>query len=125
MKLLKEKLEKLNIIEVEEDQHRRWINPHHSYGAKKGWLRHHAIYMREVRKRERDDMNKSFYQVAKELEESINIIEAKMNKNDVFDLSYEVAFENLAGRLSFSINNDKDNISFILYLMRLIMANID
>ena len=95
-------------------QHRRLRHPHQSHGAKQGWLRHRANYMRGIRKRERDNMNdtKTFYDVSKDLEEALKEIdEAKVN-GDIFDLACTVAFDNIAGGLSFKINPDNGTVSF-------------
>ena len=92
------------------EDNNRMQNLHHSIGAKKGWLRHHSNYMRGMRKKSRDNMNKTFYQVAKEIEETMN--EVKIQKNDIFDLKCEIICENLSGGFSFSINKDTGEVSF-------------
>ena len=68
-----------------EEQHRRLTEPHRSKATKLAWKKHHNSYMRGVRKRERDNMNKSFYDIAKQLECLMN--EAETEKDNVFDLS--------------------------------------
>ena len=55
-------------------------------------------------------MNKTFYSVSKEIEEVLN--EAKIQKDDIFDLKGEIIFDNLSGGFSFSINKNDGNISF-------------
>lgn len=95
-----------------EAQHRRLTEPHRSKAAKLAWKRHHNSYMQANRKKERDNMNKSFYAISKELEESINKInEAKVNKDDIFDLNCEISLSNISGGLSFKINKDTGEVS--------------
>ena len=93
-----------------EQQSRRLRNPHRSKGSKIGWKRHRDSYMRANRRKERDNMNKTFISVARDLEEALGIDEAKILKYDIFDYKFEVLFDNISGGLSFSIKDG--NISF-------------
>lgn len=96
-----------------EAQHRRLTEPHRSKASKLAWKRHRNSYMQANRKKERDNMNKTFYSISKELEESMRKIdEAKVNKDDIFDLNCEVIFDNLSGGISFKINKDDGAVSF-------------
>ena len=72
-----------------EQQSRRLRNPHRSKGSKIGWKRHRDSYMRANRKKERDNMNKTFISVARDLEEALGIHEAKILKDDIFDYKFE------------------------------------
>ena len=93
-----------------EEQHRRLTEPHRSKATKLAWKRHHNSYMQGVRKRERDNMNKSFYDVAKQLECLMN--ESEVEKDNIFELSADVIFNNISGGISFKINKDNGEISF-------------
>ena len=93
-----------------EAQHHRLTEPNRSRATKLAWKRHHNSYMQGNRKKERNNMNKTFYSISKEIEEALN--EAKIQKDDIFDLKGEITFDNLSGGFSFSINKDDGNISF-------------
>lgn len=97
-------------MEDREEQHRRLTEPHRSKATKLAWKRHHNSYMQGVRKRERDNMNKSFYDVAKQLECLMN--ESEIEKDNVFELSADIIFNNVSGGVSFKINKDNGEVSF-------------
>ena len=99
-----------------ENRETRMQNLHHSLGAKKGWLRHRNNYMRANRKKSREAMNKTFYGLAKELAEVLDINESKINKDKIFDLECDILFDNISGGLSFNINKEDGNISFSVLL---------
>lgn len=95
-----------------EEQHRRLTEPHKSQATKLAWKRHHNNYMQGMRKRSREEMNKSFYDVAKELEECLKLHEAKVKKDDIFDLNCELVFDNISGGISFTIDPETGSVSF-------------
>lgn len=98
---------------LDDEQHRRLTEPHRSKSAKIAWKRHRSSYNKANRNKERDYMNKSFYSVAKELEESINqISEAQVVKDNVFNLEFQINFTNISGGVSFHIDKDSNNVSF-------------
>lgn len=106
-----------SIIETtdREAQSNRIRNRKKSNAAKQAWKKHHYNYMKGNRKKSRDNMN-SFLAIARELDENLKIIEAKMERDNTFDYKAEISFENLMGGLSFSINKDNGNVSFSTYL---------
>ena len=99
---------------MDKDRTDRMKHLHQSNSAKIAWKKHRANYMRANRKKSRDNMNKTFFGIAKELEPYIN--EAEQQKDDIFDLKYETSFENISGGLSFSINKETGDISFTTLL---------
>ena len=100
-------------MEKNEPLHRRLTEPHRSKAAKLAWKRHHDSYMRANRKKERDSMNKTFYTIAKELEECMDTLqEAKMQKDDIFDKTCEIVLDGISGGLSFKIDATDGTISF-------------
>lgn len=104
----------------EKELHNRLTEPHRSKAAKIGWKRHRSSYNRANRKKERDcmnDINDSFYSISKNLEKVLNNLdEAKIVKDNVFELDYQIDFENLSGGLTFTIDKDNNNISFSVAL---------
>ena len=102
-------------LEDRESQTSRLRNRKKSNAAKQAWRKHHYNYMRGNRKKSRDNMN-SFLAIAKELHEKTRIIEAKMDRDNVFDYKCNISFEKLIGGLSFSINKETGNVSFSTYL---------
>ena len=101
-----------------EAQHRRLTEPHRSKASKLAWKRHRDSYNRANRKKERDNMNKSFYSIAKELQESINsLYETDITNDDIFDLTCDIAFTNITGGIGFHINKDTGEVSFTSSLM--------
>lgn len=98
-----------------EEQTHRLRNRKKSNSAKQAWKKHHYNYMRGNRKKSRDNMN-SFYNIAREIEENVKIIESKIEKDNVFDLSSSITFDNIAGGLSFSIDKNTGMVSFATYL---------
>ena len=101
-----------------EPQHRRLTEPHRSKAAKLAWKRHHSSYMRANRKKERDNMNKSFYSISKELEESIKQLEeAKVEKEDIFDFNCQIVLSNMSGGISFAINKETGEVSLSTALL--------
>lgn len=118
LKKIKNLNEQINsIIETtdREAQSNRIRNRKKSNATKQAWKKHHYNYMKGNRKKSRDNMN-SFLAIAKELDENLKIIEAKMERDNTFDYKAEISFENLMGGLSFSINKDNGNVSFSTYL---------
>ena len=93
-------------------QHNRLTNPHRSKSAKIGWKRYRGNYMSAARKKERDSMNKSFYSLSKEIAEALS--EAKIEKDNVFELNSEILFENISGGIAISINDGNISISTLL-----------
>ena len=92
-----------------EEQHRRLTEPHRSKGAKIGWKRHKSSYNRANRKKERDSMNTSFYDIAKQLEETMN--ESEVIVDDMFTSGCEIAFEHIAGGIGIKVNAETGEIS--------------
>lgn len=93
------------------------VNPHRSKGGKIAWKRHHSSYMRGVRKREREKMNKTFYDITQELKEALGLTEAKITKDDIFDYTFEVSLSNMSGGISFNINKETGDVSFTTLLV--------
>ena len=92
-----------------EAQQHRLRNRQKSDAAKVAWKRHHSSYMRGTRKRERDMENKTFYSLAKELDEKIN--EEKVVQNNVFDKHSEICFDTIAGGIAINVNPQEQTIS--------------
>lgn len=102
----------MDIDNEREAQHRRITEPKRSKASKLAWKRHHNSYMMANRKKERDCMNKSFYNISKELEEAMTgLNEAQVEKDDIFDLNCDISLSNISGGLSFSINKDNGEVS--------------
>lgn len=93
-------------------QQHRLRNKKKSNASKLAWRRNHGNYMRGVRKRERDSMNKSFYDVCRQLDE------ADVKKDNVFDTELTVGFDSIAGGIAMSINKDNGNVSFSTSLIQ-------
>ena len=94
-------------------QQHRLRNKEKSKAAKLAWKRHHDSYMRANRKKERDNMNKTFYSIAKELEECMDTLqEAKIQKDDIFDKTCEIILDGIAGGLAFKFDATDGTISF-------------
>ena len=95
-----------------EAQHNRLTNHKSSKATKLAWKRHHDSFMRGIRKRERNKMNKTFYSISKELEECLSSLkEAEQVKNDVFNLEYGLEFDKVSGGISFNINKEDGSVS--------------
>lgn len=92
-----------------EAQQHRLRNRQKSDAAKLAWKRNHNSYMRGVRKRERDMENKTFYSLAKELDEKIN--EEKVVQNNVFHTHSEICFDTIAGGIAINVNSQEQTIS--------------
>ena len=92
-----------------EAQQHRLRNRQQSDAAKLAWKRHHSSYMRGTRKRERDMENKTFYSLAKVLDEKIN--EEKVVQNNVFDTHSEICFDTIAGGIAINVNSQEQTVS--------------
>lgn len=92
-----------------EEQKHRLHNRDKSDAAKLGWKRNRVSYTLGNRKKERESMNKSFYDICKEMD---NIAEAKEGRDDIFEGEYEVTLQNIAGGIAYKINKETGNISF-------------
>ena len=105
----------LNINENEEEQRsNRLNNKDKSKQTELAWKRHHASYMRGARKRSRNTMNKTFYGVAKELEEMMS--EAAMTQNNELDNKLDITFENLTGGFGMTIDDQSGDVSISVQL---------
>lgn len=82
-----------------EAQRHRLTNRKKSDAAKLAWKRHHNSYMNGVRKRERDMENKTFYSLAKELDEATKV------RDNVFKKELDISFDTISGGISLGINN--------------------
>lgn len=94
--------------------HNRLTNNKKSRATKKAWKRHHASYMQGTRERERNCMNKTFYGVAKELEEMMS--EAAMTQDNQVDDELDITFSNIAGGIGLDIDNKTGNVSISVQL---------
>ena len=88
-----------------EEQKHRLHNRDKSDAAKLGWKRNHVNYTLGNRKKERENMNKSFYDICKEFDES------EISKDNVFDTELNISLDNIAGGISMSINRENGNVS--------------
>lgn len=86
-------------------QKHRLHNREKSDASKIAWKRKHAHYMTGIKKRERENMNKSFYDVCKEMDE------ANIAKDNVFDTELEISLDNIAGGINLKINKENGNVS--------------
>lgn len=91
-----------------EEQKHRLHNREKSDAAKLAWKRHHSSYMQGTRKRERDMENKTFYGIAKELDEKIN--ESKIVRDNQFQQQLDLSFDTISGGISFGVK--EGTISF-------------
>ena len=82
-----------------EAQRHRLTNRKKSDAAKLAWKRNHSSYMKGVRKRERDMENKTFYSLAKELDEATKV------RDNVFKKELDISFDTISGGISLGINN--------------------
>lgn len=87
----------------EEERSHRLNNREKSDAAKLAWKRHHSSYMHGTRKRERNMENRTFYGIAKELDEAVN--EATIQTDNVFDKQEVLSFDTISGGISFGIKN--------------------
>lgn len=83
----------------EQARKHRLTNRKKSDVAKLAWKRNHYSYMRGVRKRERDMENKTFYSLAKELDEATKV------RDNVFKKELDISFDTISGGISLGINN--------------------
>lgn len=97
-----------------EQLHNRLTNRDKSKQSKLAWKRHHASYMRGTRERERNTMNKTFYGVAKELEEKMQ--EAAMTQDNVIDNKLDITFEHVTGGLGMTIDETTKDVSISVQL---------
>jgi len=97
------------ILGLDDEQTHRLNNKKKSNATKLAWKRNRASFMSGVRKRERDSMKRSFYDVCKDMNE---LQEAKVDKDNVFDSKLEISLESIAGGVALSINKDNGNVSF-------------
>ena len=92
------------IHETEEDERKhRLHNKEKSDAAKIAWKRHHSSYMRGTRKRQRNMENRTFYNIAKEMDEKLN--ETKIVRDNVFDKQLDLSFDTISGGISLGIKN--------------------
>ena len=92
----------LNETEEDERKH-RLHNKEKSDVAKIAWKRHHSSYMRGTRKRQRNMENRTFYNIAKEMDEKLN--ETKIVRDNVFDKQLDLSFDTISGGISLGIKN--------------------
>lgn len=92
----------LNETEEDERKH-RLHNKEKSDAAKIAWKRHHSSYMRGTRKRQRNMENRTFYNIAKEMDEKLN--ETKIVRDNVFDKQLDLSFDTISGGISLGIKN--------------------
>ena len=106
----------LNINEdIDREQlHNRLNNKDKSKQTELAWKRHHASYMRGTRERERNTMNKTFYGVAKELEEMMS--EAAMTQDNRVDNELDITFNNISGGIGVNIDDKTGNVSLSVQL---------
>ena len=88
-----------------EEQKHRLYHREQSDASKLAWKRHHGSYMRGIARREREKMNKSFYAICKEFDES------EISKDNVFDTELNISLDNIAGGISMSVNRENGNVS--------------
>lgn len=88
-----------------EEQKHRLYNRGKSDASKLAWKRNHFSYMSGVRKRERKNMKRSFYDICKEFDE------AKIEKDNIFKTNLDISLENIAGGINLAINKDNGNVS--------------
>lgn len=101
--------------DIERDQqHNRLQNKKKSKATELAWKRHHASYMRGTRERERNTMNKTFYGVAKELEEVMS--EAAMTQDNQIKDELDITFNNLTGGIGLDINDKTGDVSISVQL---------
>ena len=100
-----------SIKEEQEDdaQRHRLRNKDKSNATKLAWKRNHSNYMRGVRERERKEMNRSFYDICKEMEE--HLTEAQTSRDNIFKDKLAFTFDNIAGGIALSINKDNGTLS--------------
>ena len=98
-----------------EEQSHRLNNRKKSNATKNAWKTHHYNYMKGMRKKSRENMN-SFLDIAKELKENIDLLESKIEKDDIFNYKGDILFDNIAGGISFSIDKKTGEVSFSTYL---------
>ena len=99
-----------NYLQDREALQHRLQNREKSNAAKLGWKRNHGHYTIGIKKRERDRMNKSFYDVCKDMEEHL-ITEAEITKDNVFETKADISLESIAGGISLSVNKENGNVS--------------
>lgn len=92
----------LNETEEDEQKH-RLHNKEKSDAAKLAWKRHHSSYMSGTRKRQRNMENRTFYNIAKEMDEKLN--ETKIVRDNVFDKQLDLSFDTISGGISLGIKN--------------------
>jgi len=92
-----------------ETQQHRLQNKKKSNASKLAWKRNHGHYMTGVRKRERKEMNRSFYDVCKDMEE--HLTEAEVTRDNVFESKLNISLDSIAGGISLSINKENGNVS--------------
>jgi len=93
----------------ERTEENRFIDRNKSQGGKKAWKRHHASFMQGARERERKMEKKTFYGVAKDLEEMLS--EAKVLQDNVFEQEYKMSFEFISGGITLKVNKDTGEVS--------------
>lgn len=87
----------------DKEQKHRLHNREKSDAAKLAWKRHHSSYMSGTRKRERNMENRTFYNIAKDLDEKIN--ECKIVRDNVFEKQFDLSFDTISGGISSGIKD--------------------
>lgn len=87
----------------DKEQKHRLHNREKSDAAKLAWKRHHSSYMSGTRKRERNMENRTFYNIAKDLDEKIN--ECKIVRDNVFEKQFDLSFDTISGGISLGIKD--------------------
>lgn len=88
-----------------EEQRHRLTNKKKSNAAKLAWKRNHGNYVAGIRKRERESMKKSFYDICRDMDE------ANITRDNIFENKLNISFDNIAGGVSLSINDDEGTLS--------------
>ena len=103
--------ESMSVKEDDEEEARkhRIRNREKSDAAKLAWKRHHYSYSKANRKKERDNMTKDFYSVAKALQE------ATIQTDNVFELEAHIDLDNISGGIGLKIEKD-GNVSISMLL---------
>lgn len=95
-----------------------------SLSAKYAWKKHRDSYRKGINKRMRDEMRKIDYKDKKDRpmynlvdkikdtnEKLQDVLEAKIDKRDIFDLEGRVTMENIAGGIAVNVNADTGELS--------------
>lgn len=88
-----------------EEQRHRLYNRERSDATKIAWKKYRVNYNRGIKKREREEMRKSFYDICREMDE------ANITRDNVFESNLDISLETIAGGISLAINKENGNIS--------------